>query len=398
MSDGRRPLEGIRALELASIVAGPFCGALMAEFGAEVIKTELPGKGDDLRRLGPAEQDCPYWWAVENRNKKVMTLDLHHPRAQEIVRQLVPQCDVVIENFRPGVLERWHLGWEDLSRLNPRLVMARVTAFGQTGPRRHGPGFAAIGSAFGGTWYLNGLADQPPARPTPVYPDYLTGLFTAFGALTALRHRDATGEGQWIDASLYESAFRILEYTVPLYGRQGVVRERGGLQHVAWPGGACQTQDGRWVVFTAPAQHLFERLCTMIGQPDLPHDPRFMTATERTAHLPEVTQLIEAWFAAHTFEEVAHEFEVHQVPYAPLMSMADIFAEPHYRERDMIIDVPEPTLGHIPQPGVVPKLSRTPGRVLYAGPPLGAHTEEILTNLLGMSPDDIAALRQQRVI
>src|SRR5437870_50105 len=195
MSDGRRPLEGIRVLELASIVAGPFCGALMAEFGAEVIKTELPGKGDDLRRLGPSEQDCPYWWAVENRNKKVMTLDLHHPRAQEIVRQLVPQCDVVIENFRPGVLERWHLGWEDLSRLNPRLVMARVTAFGQTGPRRHGPGFAAIGSAFGGTWYLNGFADLPPARPTPVYPDYLTGLFTAFGVLTALRHRDATGEG-----------------------------------------------------------------------------------------------------------------------------------------------------------------------------------------------------------
>ena len=167
---------------------------------------------------------------------------------------------------------------------------------------------------------------------------------------------------------------------------------------MAWPGGACQTQDGRWVVFTAPAQHLFERLCTMIGEPDLPRDPRFTTAAERTAHMPEVTQLIEVWFAAHTFEEVAHEFEVYQVPYAPLMSMADIFAEPHYRERDMIIDVPEPTLGHIPQPGVVPKLSRTPGRVLYAGPPLGAHTDEILTSLLGMSPDDITALRQQRVI
>ncbi len=364
MSDGRRPLEGIRVLELASIVAGPFCGALMAEFGAEVIKTELPGKGDDLRRLGPSEGDCTYWWSVDNRNKKVMTLDLHHPRAQDIVRQLVPLCDVVIENFRPGVLERWHLGWDDLSRLNPRLVMARVTAFGQTGPRRQGPGFAAIGSAFGGTWYLNGYADRPPARPTPVYPDYLTGLFTAFGVLTALRHRDATGEGQWI----------------------------------AWPGGACQTKDGRWVVFTAPAQHLFERLCTMIGQPELPRAARFATAAERTAHMPELTQLMEAWCAAHTFEDVAHEFEVYQVPYAPLMSMADIFAEPHYREREMIIDVPESTLGSIPQPGVVPKLSRTPGRVTHAGPALGQHTEEILTGLLGLSAGAIAELRQQGVI
>jgi crotonobetainyl-CoA:carnitine CoA-transferase CaiB-like acyl-CoA transferase len=231
-----------------------------------------------------------------------------------------------------------------------------------------------------------------------VYPDYLTGLFTAFGVLTALRHRDATGEGQWIDASLYESAFRILEYTVPLYGRQGVVRERGGLQHVAWPGGACQTGDGRWIVFTAPAQHLFERLCTMMGQPDLPHQERFATAAGRTAHMPELMQMAEAWFAAHDFEDVAREFEVHQVPYAPLMSMADIFAEPHYREREMIIEVPDTTLGSIPHPGVVPKLSRTPGRVTHAGPSMGTHTDEILTALLGMSPDTIAELRHQGVI
>src|SRR5919109_5644954 len=201
MNDGRRPLEGIRVLELAQIVAGPFCGTLLAEFGAEVIKVEMPGRGDDIRRMGPAEQDVGYWWAVDNRNKKVMTLDLHHPKGQEIVRRLVSLVDVVTENFRPGTLERWHLGWEELSRINPRLVMARITTFGQTGPWRNGPGFAAIGSAFGGTWYLNGPADHPPSRPTPVYPDYLTGLFTAFGVMAALRHRDATGEGQWRDAA-----------------------------------------------------------------------------------------------------------------------------------------------------------------------------------------------------
>jgi formyl-CoA transferase len=398
MSDGRRPLEGIRVLELAQIVAGPFCGALMAEFGAEVIKVEMPGRGDDVRRMGPSEQNVGYWWAVDNRNKKVMTLDLHHPKGQEIVRRLVSHVDVVTENFRPGTLERWHLGWEDLSHINPRLVMARITTFGQTGPWRNGPGFAAIGSAFGGTWYINGPADRPPSRPTPVYPDYMTGLFTAFGVLAALRHRDATGEGQWIDAALYESTFRTLEHTATWYGRQGVVRERGGLQHVAWPGGACQTKDGRWVAYTAPAQHLFERVCKMLGQPNLPQDERYATAEARATHMRAFTQDVERWFAARTYEEASKALEEHQVPYSPIMSMADIFAEPHYRERDMIIDVPEPTLGSLPQPGVVPKLSRTPGRVTHAGPPMGQHNEEILLELLHMPLAEIAELRKEGVI
>jgi formyl-CoA transferase len=398
MSDGQLPLGGIRVLELAQIVAGPFCGSLMAEFGAEVIKVEIPGRGDDIRRMGPSEQNVGYWWAVDNRNKKVMTLDLHHPQGQEIVRRLVPLVDVVTENFRPGTLERWHLGWEELSRINPRLIMARITTFGQTGPWRNGPGFAAIGSAFGGTWYVNGPADRPPSRPTPVYPDYMTGLFTAFGILTALRHRDATGEGQWIDAALYEATFRTMEHTATWYGRQGVVRERGGLQHVGWPGGACQTKDGRWVAYTAPAQHLFERVRKMLGQPDLPQDERFATPEARGQHMRAFTEEVDRWFAAQTYEEASKALEEHQVPYAPIMSMADIFAEPHYRERDMIIDVPEPTLGALPQPGVVPKLSRTPGRVTHAGPPLGQDTEEILRELLRMSPGEIAELRRDGVV
>jgi formyl-CoA transferase len=398
MTDGRRPLEGIRVLELAQIVAGPFCGALMAEFGAEVIKVEMPGRGDDVRRMGPSEQNVGYWWAVDNRNKKVMTLDLHQPRGQEIVRRLVPLVDVVTENFRPGTLERWHIGWEDLSRINPRLVMARITTFGQTGPWRNGPGFAAIGSAFGGTWYINGPADQPPARPTPVYPDYMTGLFTAFGVLVALRHRDATGEGQWIDAALYEATFRTLEHTATWYGRQGVVRERGGSQHVGWPGGACQTKDGRWVAYTAPAQHLFERVCKMLGQPDLPRDERYATAEARAQHMRSFIQEVERWFAAYTYAEASKALEEHQVPYSPIMSMADIFAEPHYRERNMIIDVPEPTLGTLPQPGVVPKLSHTPGRVTHAGLPMGYHTDEVLRALLHLSEAEVAELRQEGVV
>jgi crotonobetainyl-CoA:carnitine CoA-transferase CaiB-like acyl-CoA transferase len=397
MTDRPLPLHGIRVLELAQIVAGPFCGALMAEFGAEVIKTELPGKGDDLRRLGPTEDGCNYWYAVDNRGKKVITLDLRTAKGQDIARRLVPLCDVVTENFRPGVLESWGLGWDDLRKLRPSLVMARITAFGQTGPLRQGPGFAAIASAFGGTWYLNGSADRPPARPTPVYPDYLTGLFTAFGVMAALRHRDATGEGQWIDAALYESAFRILEYTPTYYGRQGVVRERGGVQHSGWPGGAFSTADRRWIVFTTPAQHLFERLCRMLGRSDLPSDARFASHEGRSSHMAEFLAIVEAWFAARTFDEAAKELHAHDIPHSPIMSMADIFADPHYRERETIIDVPS-EIGPLPQPTVVPRLSATPGRVTHAGPPLGRHTDEVLGSLLRMSEAEIAALRRNGVV
>ncbi|MBM4440340.1 MAG: CoA transferase [Candidatus Rokubacteria bacterium] len=398
MTDVRPPLEGIRVLELAQVVAGPFCGTLMAEFGAEVIKTEMPGRGDDLRRLGPSEDGHSYWFAVDNRNKKLMTLDLHLPQGQEIVKRLVRQCDVVLENFRPGVLEKWGLGWEDLHAIKPDLVMARITAFGQTGPLNQGPGYAAIGSAFGGTWYVNGHADRPPARPTPVYPDYMTGLFTAFGVMTALRHRDRTGEGQWIDAALYESAFRIMEYSTTFYGRQQVVRERGGVQHAGWPGGAFETQDGRWIVFTTPAQHLFNRVCAMIGQPDLPKEPRFADASERPKHIPEVIDLMTAWFKARPFEQCIKALLDADIPHSPIMSMADIFADPHYKAREMIIDVPVEGLGSFAQPGVVPKLSRTPGRVTHAGPAMGRHTDEILSGLLGMSAAQIDALRAEKVI
>jgi crotonobetainyl-CoA:carnitine CoA-transferase CaiB-like acyl-CoA transferase len=276
--------------------------------------------------------------------------------------------------------------------------MARITAFGQNGPLKDGPGYAAIGSAFGGTWYVNGSADRPPARPTPVYPDYMTGLFTAFGVMTALRHAERTGEGQWIDAALYESAFRVMEYSTTFYGRQKVVRERGGVQHAGWPGGAFETLDGKWIVFTSPAQHLFERLCAMIGKPDLPKDPRFASATERPKHIPELIDMMTGWFRSRPFEKALAELKTADIPHSPIMSMADIFADPHYRARDMIIDVPAEGLGTLPQPGVVPKLSRTPGRVDHAGATIGRHTDEILSGVLGLSPDEIAALRADRVI
>ncbi|HET7341583.1 MAG TPA: CaiB/BaiF CoA-transferase family protein, partial [Methylomirabilota bacterium] len=289
-------------------------------------------------------------------------------------------------------------GWEALHAINPRLVMARITAFGQTGPRRDGPGYAAIGSAFGGTWYVNGPADRPPARPTPVYPDYMTGLFTAFGVMAALRHRDRTGEGQWIDAALYESAFRVMEYSAALYGRQKVVRERGGLQHAGWPGGAFETQDGHWIVFTAPAQHLFERLCKMLGRPELPRDPRFAAAGERPKHIGVILEIAGAWFAARPVAQALAELKAADIPHSPIMSMADIFRDPHYQAREMLLDVPAEGLGPLPQPGVVPKLSLTPGRVEHAGPAIGRHTDEILSGLLGLSDAEIARLRADGVV
>jgi crotonobetainyl-CoA:carnitine CoA-transferase CaiB-like acyl-CoA transferase len=231
-----------------------------------------------------------------------------------------------------------------------------------------------------------------------VYPDYLTGLFMAFGVMAALRHRDHTGEGQWIDGALYESAFRITEYSSTFYGRQGVVRERGSRQHVGWPGGACLTKDGHWVAYTAPAQHLFERLCAMLGQAELPKSEAYATAEVRSQNLPGLMQEIEAWFAARTYDEVEKMLEEHQVPYSRIMTMADVFADPHYKEREMIIDVPHPTLGSLPQPGVVPKLSKTPGRVAFAGPGVGEHSEEILGGLLGYTPEEIEQMRQEGAI
>jgi crotonobetainyl-CoA:carnitine CoA-transferase CaiB-like acyl-CoA transferase len=215
--------------------------------------------------------------------------------------------------------------------------------------------------------------------------------------MAALRHRDATGEGQWIDAALYESAFRILEYTPTHYGRRGVVRERGSIQHSGWPGGAFRTREGRWIVFTAPAQHLFERLCLMLGQPDLPRDPRFQTYEGRGANMGELLAIVERWFAQRTFDEAVEGLGSHDVPHSPIMSMADVFADPHYRERRSIIEVPS-EVGPLPQPTVVPRLSATPGRVTHAGPPLGRHTDEVLGGLLGMSPGEIAALRADGTI
>jgi formyl-CoA transferase len=226
----------------------------------------------------------------------------------------------------------------------------------------------------------------------------MTGLFTAFGVLAALRHRDATGEGQWIDAALYESAFRVMEYTTTLYGRRKVVRERGGLQHSGWPGGAFETQDGHWIVFTAPAQHLFERLCAMLGEPELPKDPRFASAEERPKHIAVILDMATAWFKSRGFDKAIEGLKTFDIPHSPIMSMADIFADPHYREREMIIDVMAEGLGALPQPGVIPKLSTTPGRVTHAGASLGRHTDEILSGLLGMSATQIAELRAARVV
>ena len=398
MTDRPLPLDGIRVLELAQIVAGPFCGTLMAEFGAEVIKTEMPGKGDDLRRLGPTEDGVQL--LVRRRQPRQEGHDARPAHAEGAGHRAPPRARSATSCSRtsgPACSSPGGSAGRSSRALSPSLVMARITAFGQTGPLRQGPGFAAIGSAFGGTWYLNGPADRPPSRPTPVYPDYMTGLFTAFGVMAALRHRDATGEGQWIDAALYESAFRIIEYTTTLYGRQGVVRERGGVQHSGWPGGAFRTRDGRWIVFTAPAQHLFERLVRDARPARSAAGPALRQPRGARRQHGDAARHGRGVVRGPALRRGRGGLQAHDIPHSPIMSMADIFADPHYRARETIIDVPS-EVGPLPQPGVVPRLSATPGRVTHAGPPLGRHTDEVLAGLLALSPAEIAALRAEGVV
>ena len=398
MSEPRRPLEGIRVLELAQVVAGPFCGALMAEFGAEVIKTEIPGKGDDLRRLGPSEDGTSYWFAVDNRNKKLMTLDLHTPPGQDIVRRLVPALRRRAGELPPGRAGALGPGLGRAPRDQPAAGHGAHHRVRPDGPAAPGPRLRGDRLRV-----RRHLVPERPRRPPAGAAD--AGVSRLHDrALHGLR-RDGgaapprlTGEGQWIDAALYESAFRVLEYTTTLYGRRGVVRERGGLQHAGWPGGAFQTPDGHWVVFTAPAQHLFERLCAMLGQPDLPKDPRFATAAERPRNIPFILDLATAWFAARPFDKAIGGAEGPRHP-----------ALAHHEHRRHLCRPALPRAQDDPRrPGRGAGPAAAAGRRAQAlayprargsrrGRAWPPHRRDPV-GLLGMSPREIAALRAARVV
>jgi crotonobetainyl-CoA:carnitine CoA-transferase CaiB-like acyl-CoA transferase len=393
-------LEGVKILDLATFVAAPFCCTMLGEFGAEVIKIEQPGRGDDLRRLGtPARDGLSYWWLVESRNKKSITCNLRSAEGQDLIRRLAARADVLAENFRPGTMERWGLGWDELRRVNPRLVMVRISAFGQTGPYSARPGFGRIAAAMSGVSYISGYPDRPPVSPgTPTIPDYLAGVLGAFGALVALRHRDRTGEGQMVDVSLYAPMLRMLDEMIPAYAATGHIRERigSGTEYVV-PHNHYRARDGRWLAVACTNDRMFERLAQAMQQPDLPH--RFSTMRDRIERRVELDGLVQDWVGKADAADVLRTLDAAEVPCGPVNSVRDLFADPHVLAREDIVEFPNPLGGMLAMAGIVPKLSATPGRVERAGPATpGEHNGEIYGQWLGLGADELRTLAAKGVV
>lgn len=391
------PLAGVRVLELGSLIAGPFCAKTLADFGAEVVKVEPPGDGDPLRRWRRMRNGVSLWWQVQSRNKRSVTLDLRKPEGQEAVRRLAAKSDIVIENFRPGAMERWNLGWEQLSAANPKLVMVRISGYGQSGPYRDRPGFAAIAEAVGGLRYVTGYPDRPPVRPNLSIGDTLASLHGVIGALLALRHIQAGGGGQVIDVALYESVFNVMESLLPEYDAQGVVRERSGssLPGIA-PSNLYPCKDGSFVLIAGNADSLYRRLMDAIGRADLRDDPALAKNDGRAAQMERIDTAIAEWTSRFSQQEVLRKMEEAEVPAGRIYSAADIAVDPHYAARGMLLDGVAGDGEPLRQPGVVPKLSATPGAIRRAAPRLGEHTDEVLREA-GYSDAEIAALRQKGI-
>lgn len=393
-------LEGIRVLDFGTYLAGPFCATVLGEFGADVIKVERPGTGDNLRRFG-TDTDCgdTLVWLSESRNKRSVTINLTDPRGLELARELVAEADVVIENFRPGVLERLGLGYEVIQELNPRAILLRVSAYGQSGPNRDLPGFARIAHGFAGLSYLAGEPDGPPVVPgSTSLADYMTGLYGVIGVLLALRAREATGSGQCVDLALYESVFRALDEITPAYQQFGFVRERMGADTVnVLPHSHYQTKDGRWIAVACSADNMFARLAEAMERPELAADDQFGAKQARLAAREQVNEIVTEWVGSLTRDEVLERCKQHEVPAGPLYSIADIFDDPQYAHRESIAFA-DSRIGELAVPGVLPSLSDTPGEIRWLGPELGVDTDAVLTELLGRTPEEIATLRDDGVI
>lgn len=393
-----RPLTGIRVLELGQLIAGPFAAKMLGEFGAEVIKIEPPGKGDPLRNWRLLHQGTSVWWQVQSRNKKSVTLDLRQAEAQDLIRKLAAETDVLIENFKPGTMEGWGLGWEDLRAINPRLVMLRVSGYGQTGPYRDLPGFGAIGEAMGGLRHLSGEPGRTPVRVGVSIGDSLSALHGVIGVLLALRARDRNGQGQMIDVALHESVFNMMESLLPEYSVFGEIRQPAGssLPGIA-PSNAYRCQDGKYVLVAGNGDSIFKRLMGVIGRPDLAEAPELANNSGRVQHVEMLDAAISEWTARHPLDEVLQRLNEGRVPAGKIYDVADIAADPHYRARDMILDSVLPDGTPVQLPGIVPKLSETPGEVRSPAPALGEHTDEVLERL-GVGPQQRADWRARGII
>ena len=392
-------LAGMRVLDIATFVAAPFCGTILADFGAEVIKIEQPKSGDSLRKFGTiTECGDSLVWLSEARNKKTVTLDLRKPEGAGLFRRLVAQSDVVLENFRPGTLEKWGLGFDALAEINPGLVMLRISAYGQNGPKSGEPGFARIAHAFSGLSWLAGEADGPPVVPgSTSMADYASGMWGAIGVLTALRSRDSTGRGQFIDLGLYESVFRLLDEIVPAYAKYGTVRSRMGADTInVVPHSHYQTGTGQWVALACTNDKMFERLAAAMNRPELVE--LYPTSAIRVENRHRVNAIVAEWIGGHTLEEVIAKTRAGGVPCAEIYSIREIFEEPQYEARGNLLRVEDPRVGGLVLPAAIPRMSRTPPRFRHTGRPLGADNEQVYRDLLGVGESELKAYAASGVV
>jgi crotonobetainyl-CoA:carnitine CoA-transferase CaiB-like acyl-CoA transferase len=393
------PLQGIKVIEIGTLIAAPFAARLLAEFGAEVIKIEAPGEGDPIRKWRKLHKGTSLWWYLQSRNKKSISINLKAPEGIALVKQLCEGADVLIENMKPGALEKLGLGWDVLHALNPKLTMVRISGYGQTGPYKDRPGFGAIGEAMGGIRYTTGEAGGVPARVGVSLGDSLASLHAVMGALmSVLRVKMGNGDGQVVDVSLVESVFNLMESLVPEYDLLGHVRERSGgaLPGIA-PSNTYPTRDGSYVVIAGNSNPIYKRLMHAIGRADMAEDPQFAQNDGRAAQEKLIDAAIAGWTSAHTIDEVLAVLERAEVPAGRIYSVKDIVADPHYQARGMLLDTELPDGVHVKMPGIVPKLSETPGEVRWQGPTLGEHTDSVLA-ALGVAAAEIAALRERGVV
>ena len=398
------PLTGVKVIEMGQLIAGPFCGKILAEFGAEVIKIEPPATadsagGDPLRSWRQLHNGTSLWWSLQARNKKSVAVNLRVAEGQEIIRKLVKDADILIENFRPGALEKWNLSWEQLSAINPKLVMVRLSGYGQTGPYKDRPGFGLIGEAMGGIRYVTGYPDRAPVRVGLSLGDAIAAMYGAIGALMALHHRNVNGgNGQVVDVALYEAVFSLMESMLPEFGMTGYVRERTGssLPGIV-PSNSYTTKDGKYVVIGGNGDSIFKRFMHAIGRSDMANDPAFANNAGRVARTGDIEKVIADWCAAHELAHVLRVLEEADVPSGSIYSIQDIVRDVHYQARDMIQTHTLSDGQDISLPGIVPKLTDTPGETKWLGPKLGEHTREIL-QAIGYSDEQLAQLRNTGVI
>ncbi|MFW6203334.1 MAG: CaiB/BaiF CoA transferase family protein [Actinomycetota bacterium] len=394
------PLSDVRVVELGQLLAGPFCGQLLGDFGAEVIKVEDPERGDPMRQWGREKpHGMSLWWPVVARNKKSVTCNLREPEGQDLVRRLVADADVLLENFRPGTLERWGLGPDDLWEINPRLIVTRVTGFGQTGPYSSRAGYGSIGEAMGGIRYVTGEPDRPPSRAGISLGDSLAATFACVGTLVALHHRERTGRGQIVDSAIYEAVLALMESLVPEWQLAGYQRERTGsvLPNVA-PSNVYPTADGEAILVAANQDTVFRRLAELMGQPELAADERYATHGARGANADELDEIITRWTGQHKADDLLELLADGGVPAGRIFRAKDMLADPHFAARQSIVRVAHPQFGDMAMQDVFPRLSETPGRVGHPGPELGEHNDEVYRGLLGLADDEVTRLREAGVI